>query len=406
MADDELDLEVLLRSPLDDPPQPFPWAAVIVVAVFVVTAVAAAVVMLRDDAPPDDASPTGTTAVAGGAPLTSGAAETTTVRRPLGPPGYPGDRYAAEMARYPEAGVVMFGGSTQTGIPADGTWLWETAEGRWIDSDLTEAPNSRVMHTFDYVDSLEGVVMFGGGAPQQLTTACVVGICRGGFLDDMWLLDLADRTWREMPTDGLPPPRIGMASAYDSGSDTLVMFGGVGPPDGGDLGELFGDTWLFDPEQGAWENLGVLDGPSERVLGQMTYDPATDLIFLWGGRNHTVADPPDGMWAFDVDGRTWREIETKGVEVPDLRWNHRMDHDPETGLIVMLGGEWFEGVDRVFSENVWTFDPVEAEWRRGGALQEAIATAAAIGDGGVIELQTDTRRYDVEAETWEVLAEP
>lgn len=416
MTDSDIDLEVLLRSPLDDDPSPFPWGAVVVIALAAAIGVGGFLALRSDgdDATvaTDGAEQPGAT-VAGAAPdePPSGNADgetvapvTTTVA--LGLAGYPSPRFAADMTAVPDLGVVMFGGSTPTGIEAEGTWLWGVDDRSWFELETLDGPAPRVMSTFEYVDSLGGVVMFGGGSSVQLGTACVVGACREGFRDDLWLLDPVAATWTELSADGGPGPLFGAASAYDPDSDLLVLFGGIAPPleDFG-AGDLRGETWTYAPGPGVWENLGVLDGPSPRVLAQMVHDPASGSLYLWGGRNYTVNDPPTGMWTFDASTSTWVEAPNVGGESPALRYHHVMDLDPVSGTFVMAGGQWFEGPERMIGENVWTYDPAGGNWRRGGPYTAGLPTAAATGDGGLLDFTDGTERYDIATSEWEILVE-
>lgn len=113
------------------------------------------------------------------------------------------------------------------------------------------------------------------------------------------------------------------ASAYDSGRDRLVLFGGT------DANAYFGDTWEYDGVQ--WYRVAVANAPPARAGAAMAYDANRQRIVLFGGATTTTqAD------TWEYDGTTW--IQRFPTVSPPARAHHQMARDPVTGNVVVLGG--------------------------------------------------------------------
>ncbi len=67
---------------------------------------------------------------------------------------------------------------------------------------------------------------------------------------------------------GSPPARGGACVAWNFASNKLVVFG-----DDDGAGNLFGDTWEWDPTTNAWTNVNPAASPSARRFSAMTFEP-------------------------------------------------------------------------------------------------------------------------------------
>jgi len=344
---------------------------------------------------------------------TPGTTTTSSTSQPVaGPPVFPSPRIHAQAAFDAGTGtVVLFGGQKfGGGPPVDGTWLFRLDEGRWsVVADRSQPPSPRVGHAMVYVDSLDATLLYGGGNRQYVFAAdCLIAYCPNSLLADTWLLESEGSTWRILDIGDAPGPRYGQAIAYDSQSDRVVLFGGIGsvPEDsGGD--RVLGDTWIFDPAVGAWEQAEVSVGPGPRVFSDMVYDPQTDLVYLFGGMSETNLGDA-GLWAFDVDANKWTLIET--VDGPAPRWLHQLDLDVPSGKLVMTGGRVRTETGAVDNpivrdeptDEIWLYDTVAGIWEAGPPLPGPIFAHASVGtDNGVVAwIGGSLHRFDVDTGTW------
>jgi hypothetical protein len=133
----------------------------------------------------------------------------------------------------------------------------------WEKIDVADPkPSARHAASMTYVDSLGGMVMFGGSDDNSLGNSA---------LADTWFLDTTTMTWTEIAGDG-PPPLELAGLAYDPKADIVVLAGGYRSPDG--------LTWTFDPATLSWSQ-GVAS-PTENPPHLLAYDPGRDRIMTDG----------------------------------------------------------------------------------------------------------------------------
>lgn len=147
--------------------------------------------------------------------------------------------YSAALVKF-----VLFGGVDGVRV-LDDTWTSTDGFDGWTILSPATRPPARWGHCM--VESLEGVIMFGGFDSWNRP------------LNDLWEYD--ETGWREaIPEDGeVPPPRGGAAMGYAGG--WISMFGGT------DGEKYFNDTWLLE-----------LPGMTNRVVGSGV---VTNTIIRW-----------------------------------------------------------------------------------------------------------------------------
>jgi N-acetylneuraminic acid mutarotase len=218
-----------------------------------------------------------------------------------------------------------------------GTWAFDPATATWgqLQTDAPPAHGSRMV----YDSGSDRLVAFGGDE-------------FGPLVDTTSVYDLETNTWTEMDPATSPSPRSYFAMAYDDESDRVILFGGsdaVGP---------LGDTWAYDVDTDSWTRLARGGGPEPRVYTAMAYDRETDRVILFGGVRGTEESPLDDTWAFDLETKTWTQLDAEG---PSARGWHVMAADAETGAIVLFGG----GPSReACTDETWIFDPEAETWTR------------------------------------------
>jgi hypothetical protein len=185
--------------------------------------------------------------------------------------------------------MIVFGGSPATAnetAPLNDfgdLWILQGAGAAisvWTQLKPTGAkPAARLEHGAVYDPTSNRMILFGGGLGQASPCA-----------NDSWTLINANGTggtpaWIQVSPAGSPPaPRLRFASAYDSITNTLIVFGGNDCFSG-----FFNDAAVLSHANGlggtpTWTTLnpsGAL--PSARADVSGVYDPSSNRLIIFGG---------------------------------------------------------------------------------------------------------------------------
>jgi hypothetical protein len=241
---------------------------------------------------------------------------------PLQPTGTLPPGLANAAAVYDAAGdrMLVFGGNTSisglTFSPENRLWSLDFAANAWSEVTPTTAtrPPARQFHAMA-LDAQRGrLIVFSGGDANAFT---------GPFLADLWVFDLAARSWSPLAASGTPPmARIRPSLVLDAARDRMLLFGGH---DDGQLGER-NDLSALALASPAWTTLklgdtlnqpgnGFCDFPSNftnadlssperrEAMGLVQIDPSGSFV-LFGGRSDcgVLAD----LWSFDPAAGSWK----------------------------------------------------------------------------------------------------
>jgi hypothetical protein len=148
------------------------------------------------------------------------------------------------------------------------------------------------------------------------------------------LYEFDGRAWTLKTAEGAagsPPARGGACVAWDVANDRLVVFGG---DDG--AGNLFGDTWTWDPVTNAWTNATPASpSPSPRRWSAMAYDPTTQGMLLFGGETQiSPLQQSAETWLFI--GGTW--VQLNPATSPPARSLHSLCTRPDFGDAFLCAG--------------------------------------------------------------------
>jgi N-acetylneuraminic acid mutarotase len=221
---------------------------------------------------------------------------------------------------------------------------------------------------------------------------------RSGTLADLWVFDLAARTWTKLTAQGpKPAARFGHSGAWDAKRGRLIVFAGQGNTG------FFSDAWAFDPVANRWQRLAANDaGPSRRYGSCAGYDETGDRILVSHG--FTSTGRFDDTWALSLASRRWTELTPEGSR-PVKRCLHACDWDGATGALVLFGGQT-DGVPQL--GDTWVLD--REGWKQvAGRAPSArrFPAGAATGDGrfvinGGIGAKTfgDTWIFDAKDRKW------
>jgi hypothetical protein len=198
---------------------------------------------------------------------------------------------------------------------------------------------ARDHHAMVFDGARGNTVMFGGGLfPRK----------PGPWPTDTWTWD--GNRWTRAATDG-PAGRAVTSLVYDSRRKQVVMFGGVGAPEGVARNQAsFGDTWVW--EGSAWHQVST-EGPEPRNRHAMAFDSRAGVTLLYGGSvgPRQFAD----MWKWD--GERWFEIRLTGL-TPGPRELHSMVYNAARDRTILYGGN---SAGKVL-DDTWEWDG--ARWRR------------------------------------------
>jgi hypothetical protein len=189
------------------------------------------------------------------------------------------------------------------------------------------------------------VVLFGGGTITE------------GLNGETWIWD--GTTWKQQQPAVAPPAREGATMAYDSHTQSLLLFGGMGGCCDA-AGRRFpsrtqlGDTWLWDGV--TWKPASLKTSPPARVSASMAFDPMANAVVLFGGYGGEFLLSDTWLW----DGRNW--IETRPESSPSPRSGAGivgMKSFGRTGGNTVLFGGWNGGQAL---QDTWVWDGTT--WRR------------------------------------------
>ena len=258
--------------------------------------------------------------------------------------------------------MIVFGGQlSYTFSSYNDLWVLTNANGvggaeKWIQLTPTGTlPRPRFVHGAAYDQANNRLIVFGGDDCSS-NNFCEV-------LNDVWVLSNANGVsgtpaWTQLfPTGSGPSPRETMNGvAYDPGSNRLIVFGGTNGAT-----TTFNDVWVLSDANGlggtpAWSLLSPSGtAPSARSFSSVIYDPATNRLTMFGGRNSSNVFLNDLWILSDANGTggtsAWSQV-TGLTSFPEARAAHTAIYDAAANEMIVVGG----GVINDFSlatNNVW-----------------------------------------------------
>jgi RHS repeat-associated protein len=231
--------------------------------------------------------------------------------------------------------LMVFGGQAAGGDVAE-VWVLENATGlggppRWTHLTPSGGPSARQRAAAAYDPSSNRLIVV-GGCENGCTTARA----------DAWVLTNANGSggaplWIALPD--APGSRFGHAGAYDPAQRRLMVFGGSSGS------SLHADLWILSDATGmgtpAWATLGVAPGPSAREGASAAYDPLSNRLLVFGGREATGSVSGETWELSNANGvgaaSAWSLMATSGAP-PAPRWGHASFYDAAVRRLVVFGG--------------------------------------------------------------------
>ena len=169
----------------------------------------------------------------------------------------------------------------------------------------------------------------------------------GGHPTDTWRFDAETSAWQQVDADApAPPVMLEAAMAYHAADDQLVLHGN---PMGGE-----GRTFVNALDGAGWIELGG-SGPGTRSGTRMLYDRERERVVLFGGG--AFATGGNALWSYTA-ASGWTDLTPAAS--PPYRKRHGFVHDTEHDVYVAFGGN-NAGAGQVLADT-WIFDPEAEVW--------------------------------------------
>jgi hypothetical protein len=222
--------------------------------------------------------------------------------------------------------LVTFGGRPSQTYTNE-VWMYDLV-GNWTQLTPTGTPPApRTGHTTIYDPVRDRMLVYGG--TDSVNT-----------YGDVWALSLSGSpAWTHVVTNGGPPvARFQHVAVYDSQRDRMVVHGGGGP---GDTGEM----WALNLSTNTWTSvIGSPSGPGFRQDHAAVYDPINDRIVMFGGTSD------DALWSVNFSGTpTWSQLAHNGTP-PLARSGMAAVYDAPAHSMLIFGGSEAASYDSVENE--------------------------------------------------------
>ncbi|HET9253224.1 MAG TPA: kelch repeat-containing protein [Candidatus Eisenbacteria bacterium] len=202
----------------------------------------------------------------------------------------------------------------------------------------------------------------------------VFGGSAGGVLQDVWSLQMVGLVWTKLnPSGQAPSARTGHLMIHDPPRDRMLVFGGADAD-----GDLFDDVWALNLAGPSWTQINPAGGtdPPPRSWTAGVYDPTGDRLVLFGGyAGNALGD----VWQLTLSGTPAWSLITPTGGPPASRWLHCAARIPGTNEMLVIAG-----TDSTLYDDVWKLNlngsPAWTQLSPGGLTPPARFHAAAIYD--------------------------
>jgi len=265
----------------------------------------------------------------------------------------PAGRLSPGMVYDPDSRqIILFGGHTKEDRVND-TWVYDITANLWEEVTSENSPPPRSDMGMVYDEANEVVILFGGYCRDDVRELC----------DDTWVFDPQTNTWTEMNPVNHPPVMYGHSLTYDPVNQQSLLWGGhMAAVKNGVFSSMgYSNTlWGYSYPENDWEEIpSPRTQPTPRYWQMADFEPSSGHLFLFGGNggNGFLAD----TWLFDTATKTWEKTSVKDAPAP--RINAAIIYDPARDVILLFGGF---AEDRSSFQDTWVFTQAEAEqeWRK------------------------------------------
>lgn len=271
--------------------------------------------------------------------------------------------------------LLVFGGRFRAGATGAYTlyrelWSLDLATDAWTRLTPDGAgPSARANASAVYDPDGDAFIVYGGNTSTDGT--------RFAPLSDVWRLDLQANAWSRVSASGGPSARLFHAAAYRGGA--MVVYGGGGA--NAFTGPFNRDIWSLDLAGASWRQL-TLRGDTRELIGRISSalvpDPMGDGFLLvaghddaaLGNRNDVFTVSPEGavsmLRAGDILGTPGAgfcdfpaDFAVTDEESPERRSAFVLAEDPARQRVLIYGGK----TDCGLAGDVWALERAPLRWR-------------------------------------------
>lgn len=197
----------------------------------------------------------------------------------------------------------------------------------------------------------------------------VTAVSGGNESDPSGVVGAMPGKWTQLNTLIDPPARDGHTAVYNPTTDRMILFGGK------NQSAIFQDLWILSDASGAignteWTPLSPSVPPDRRVSHTAVYDKQSNKMIVFAGS----LDPggiqlTNDLWSLsnaDNSGvaPTWQLLSPSG-QLPSNRWGHAAVYDEQADIMIVFGGA--ETGAAIFKD-VWVLEGATAQftstWRQ------------------------------------------
>ncbi|MCP4583388.1 MAG: hypothetical protein GY839_17405 [candidate division Zixibacteria bacterium] len=247
--------------------------------------------------------------------------------------GPPGLRAHAAIYDPITNSMMFFGGVYNSGGITNDFWILNLETLVWTQhiADSEPWPIPRFNCYGAYSQSTNEMIVFGGRNLEYR-------------LNDLWALDLATYSWRQIPYgEPWPSVRAGVPMVMID-QDEFLIFGGN---DG--INPHFNDGWTFDLVLNQWTEYDPPDPlPTGRRRCSLAYEAISNRVLIYGGLPNNTDPAFSDLWQFDLNTMTYAELAQSG-DIPAGRGYHSVIENFGGHKIIVFAGADFV-MNQIYSD--------------------------------------------------------
>lgn len=190
-------------------------------------------------------------------------------------------------------GGVSGAGSVSGDFFAD-TWLLDLDTRTWTEVDTETGPAER-RGAVAFYSSEEGAVFLWGGKQVE------------AYPTQLWAFDLDTKEWSVVETDGdVPTGREDPTVFWNEEVQVLYVTHGLNDTRSN---PHVGGAYELDLAARTWTQLPDQEGPARRWRASATFDPKADRGSLFGGWVGFNEENLDDTWSYNFDTREWTQMD-------------------------------------------------------------------------------------------------
>ena len=252
----------------------------------------------------------------------------------------PGPRYEFAMQFSPATNQVYFFGGRDGTQDYNDVWALNLADLSWRQLAVDSPTAPQQRHSTNMIIDEPSSSLF-----------IATGQGPGGVLNDVWRLDLTTEIWEDLSAGAgeAPTPRYGGPGGNIGGN--LLATHGFGST-------RFNDTWQFNVASQQWENITPA---GEKPLHRCLFAAApvnTDLVIHGGCASGFGPCPLDDTWVLDTTAQSWRQISS--ATQPSARQHQSLVNITGLPQVLLFGGQ---NSDNAPLNDLWLLDVAANSWQ-------------------------------------------